>query len=231
MNVVVKAGLIAPDAPRPFVRNRLILITPKDNPARITTLHDLGKPGVKVVLAAREVPVGQYALDFLDKASQDPSYGPGYKDAVMKNVVSYEQDVKAVLNKIVLGEADAGIVYTTDVTPVAAGLVGRLDIPDALNTIATYPIAPLAHSSHPALARAFVAYVLGNEGQTVMAKFGFIPANQSANGRGAESLALVGGNDDTRIVASGDRRSGATMANRDDGSQSNLVPSRRSRRG
>lgn len=180
MSVVVKAGQVAPDAPRPFVRNRLIVITPKSNPARIATLRDLGKPGVKVVLAAKEVPVGQYALAFLDKAGKDPSYGPAYKDAVLKNVVSYEQDVKAVLNKIVLGEADAGIVYTTDVTPVAASLVGRIAIPDALNTIATYPIAPLAHSPHAALAQAFVAYVLSNEGQTVLAKFGFIPANATA---------------------------------------------------
>jgi molybdate transport system substrate-binding protein len=182
MAVVVKAGQVDASAAKNFAQNRLVVIYPKDNPAKLAKLQDLANPNLKLVLAAKEVPVGQYALDFLGKASKDPAFGADYQAAVQKNVVSNEQDVKAVLNKVVLGEADAGIVYATDVTPDAAVKVGRLDIPDALNTIATYPIAPLKASPHADLAAKFVAYVLGDGGQTVLAKYGFLPPPKSTAG-------------------------------------------------
>ncbi|HLZ09084.1 MAG TPA: molybdate ABC transporter substrate-binding protein [Chloroflexota bacterium] len=182
MAVVVKSGQIAADAPRPFARNRLVVIYPTSNPAKLAKLQDLANPGVKVVLAAKAVPVGQYALDFLAKANKDPSFGATYQADVVKNVVSYEQDVKAVLTKVTLGEADVGIVYTTDVTPDAASKVGRFVIPDALNTIAVYPIAAVKTSPQGDLAKKFVDYVLGTAGQMVLVKYGFIPTNGSATG-------------------------------------------------
>jgi molybdate transport system substrate-binding protein len=89
-------------------------------------------------------------------------------------VVSYEENVRSVLGKVALGEADAGIVYTSDVVGDAATQVGQIQIPDALNTIANYPIAPIADSANPALAQAFVDYILGPEGQTLLAEYGFI---------------------------------------------------------
>ena len=110
------------------------------------------------------------------KLSKDPGFDPQFKDNVIKNVVSYEDNVKTVLNKVVLGEADAGIVYVTDITTEAAKKVGTIEIPDALNTIANYPIAPISDSKNPELAKAFVALVLSPDGQAVMAKYGFIPA-------------------------------------------------------
>ncbi len=174
MNDAIAAGSIAKGADKVFARNRLVVIVPSDNRAGVKTLQDLAKPGLKIILAAKEVPVGQYALDFLGKAAADPAYGAGYKDAVLKNVVSNEQDVRAVLSKIVLGEGDAGIVYTTDVTLDAAPKIGRLDIPDALNTIATYPIAPVAGGKNAALSDAFVSYVLSPDGEAVLAKYGFM---------------------------------------------------------
>ncbi len=177
MNVVVQAGQVADNSPRIFARNRLVVIYPVDNPARLTTLPDLARPGVKIVLADKAVPVGQYAVDFLGKASADATFGSSYKDAVLKNVVSYEQNVKAVLSKVQLGEADAGIVYTTDVTPDAADKVGRIDIPDQYNTIAAYPIATIKGSEHADLAEKFIAYVLSASGQTILAKYGFIPTD------------------------------------------------------
>ena len=156
-----------------FVTNRLVVIFPKDNPAGLKTLQDLAKPGLKLDLADKSVPVGQYALDFLDKALQDPTFDAKFKDNVLKNVVSSETDVKAVLSKISIGEADAGIVYITDFQ-VDADKLGKLDIPDTLNTIATYPIAPIADSKNADLAKAFVALVLSPEGQAIMAKYGFV---------------------------------------------------------
>jgi len=159
-----------------FVKNRLVVIFPKDNPGGLTALKDLAKPGLKLDLADKSVPVGQYALDFLDKAVKDPGFDPQYKDNVLKNVVSYEENVKAVVTKVSLGEADAGIVFVTDFTADVAPKIGKLDIPDALNTVAVYPIAPISDSKNPDLAKAFIALVLSPDGQAVMAKYGFIPA-------------------------------------------------------
>jgi molybdate transport system substrate-binding protein len=181
MDTAVEAKRVNSDDAKTFVKNRLVVIFPKDNPAGLTELKDLAKPGLKLDLADQSVPVGQYSLDFLDKAVQDPGFDPQFKDNVIKNVVSYEDNVKAVLTKVSLGEADAGIVYVTDITPDAADKVGKLDIPDALNTIATYPIAPISDSKNPDLAKAFVALVLSPEGQQIMAKYGFIPAAEGSS--------------------------------------------------
>jgi molybdate transport system substrate-binding protein len=176
MNAAVDAGLVAADTAQTFAYNKLVVIYPKDNPAGIAELKDLAKSGLKLDLADSSVPVGQYSLDFLDKAAADAAYGTAYKDAVLSNVVSYEENVKAVVTKVSLGEADAGIVYLTDVTADAAESVSKLDIPDELNTIATYPVAPLTASKNADLAQAFVNLVLSSEGQTILAKYGFVPA-------------------------------------------------------
>lgn len=174
MQVAIDAGRIVSGAQQTFARNRLVVVTPGDNPAGLAGLADLATPGVKLVLAAKEVPVGQYALDFLDKAEADGSLGAGYKDAVLANVVSYEENVRSVLTKVALGEADAGVVYTSDAAAGAGG-VGLIEIPDALNTIATYPIAVLNDSPNADLAQQFVDYVLSPDGQEILVKYGFIP--------------------------------------------------------
>lgn len=158
-----------------FVKNRLVVIFPKANPAGLTALKDLAKPGLKIDLEDKSVPAGQYSLDFLDKAVKDPGFDPSFKDNVLKNVVSYETDVKVVVSKVSLGEADAGIVYITDFN-AAKDKLGKMDIPDALNTVAIYPIAPISDSKNADLAKAFVALVLSPDGQAVMAKYGFVPA-------------------------------------------------------
>lgn len=172
MNNVVTPGNIAGSAVKTFAHNRLVVIYPAANPANIQTLRDLGKSGVKVVLADKTVPVGQYALQFLDLAAA-PSFGASYKTNVLKNVVSYETDVKSVLAKVALGEADAGIVYTTDAA-TETGKVGTITIPDALNVIAVYPIGAVNGSKQATTAQAFVDYVLSSEGQATLAKYGFI---------------------------------------------------------
>jgi len=173
MDVVVKAGSVEGTQAKTFAHNRLVVVLPKDNPGQITTLQDLATSGKRVVLAAKTVPVGGYALTFLTNASADPSFGSSYQADVLKNVVSYEADVKSVLAKVSLGEADAGIVYTTDAA-AAADKTSTLDIPDALNVIATYPIAPVKASKNASVAQQFVAYVAGTDGQAVLASYGFV---------------------------------------------------------
>ncbi len=175
MDAEIKSGHVDQAATRTFARNKLTVIYPTANSAGLKTLQDLTKPGLKLVLADQSVPVGNYSLVFLDNASKDPSFGANYKAAALKNVVSYEQDVKSVLTKVELGEADAGIVYTTDAANDKENKIQQIAIPDALNVIATYPIAPVKDSAHADLAKAFVDLVMGAQGQAVLAKYGFIP--------------------------------------------------------
>ncbi len=178
MDGVVAAGDVVSGTQRAFARNRLVVVMPPDNPALLRGLADLGRPDVKMVLAAKTVPAGSYALAFLGKASAHPdfTFTPAYSATVMANVVSFEDDVVGVLGKVAQGEADAGIVYLSDVSGPAAPKVLRIDIPEALNVIATYPIAPLANSQHPDLAQAFVDRVLSAQGQAVLVKHGFMKA-------------------------------------------------------
>jgi molybdate transport system substrate-binding protein len=174
MTVTVDGGRVAEDAPVSFTQNRLVVIVPADNPAGIETLADLATPGIKLDLADAEVPVGKYSLEFLTNASADPTYGSDYSDNVLANVVSYEQSVKAVLTKVTLGEADAGIVYTTDAATVSDQII-EIEIPVELNVLANYPIAVVSDSAYPDLAQAFVDFVLSDEGQQILQSYGFMP--------------------------------------------------------
>jgi len=179
MQAAVEAGRVESDAPQPFASNRLVVVVPEDNPAGPVRLQDLARPGLRLVLAAEEVPVGRYSRHFLEKASRDEAFGAEYGQQVLAQVASFEQNVRAVLTKVALGEADAGIVYTSDLVGAGADGVARIDIPDAFNSVAFYPIAPVSESPHPDLARAFVVFVLSSEGQEILTRYGFAPARPS----------------------------------------------------
>ncbi len=159
-----------------FVKNRLVVIIPASNPGKITSLKDLARKGVKIDIEATSVPAGNYSRQALANMSKSPDYGPGYENAVLANVVSEETNVKAVVQKVQLGEADAGFVYVTDAFS-ASGKVTAIDIPDPYNVIAQYPIAVVKSSLHASDAQAFVAFVLSPAGQAIMKKYQFIPVN------------------------------------------------------
>lgn len=178
MRAVIDAGRVISGSQRIFAGNKLVVITPADNPAGLAGLQDLAQPGIKLVLAARNVPAGDYSLAFLQKASESSQFAASYERAVLANVVSYEENVKAVLSKVLLGEADAGIVYLSDISADVADQVVRIPIPDELNTLARYPIAPASDASNPALAQQFLEFVLSPDGQAVLARHGFIPAKE-----------------------------------------------------
>lgn len=188
MDVVIQAGEVLSGTQHAFTHNKLVVVFPMDNPAGVKGLADLARSGLKVVLAAKAVPAGSYALEVLGKASASPDFTAAYSATVMANVKSFEDDVQGVLGKVAMGEADAGIVYVSDLSNPAAAKVGHVDIPDALNVIATYPIAPLAHSKHPDLARAFVDYVTSPEGQAVLVKHGFLSTTGNASGAAAATV-------------------------------------------
>ncbi len=175
MTVAVESGRVDANATRLFATNRLVVVVPADNPAGIESLPDLATPDTLIVLAAEEVPVGRYSLEFLDRAAADPAFDSGFKEAVLANVVSYEENVRSVLNKVALGEADAGIVYTSDLVGVEG--VTALEIPDALNILAEYPIAALNDSAQADAAAAFVELVLSDEGQGILDNYGFGPSS------------------------------------------------------
>ncbi len=175
MKAAIASGRVNAGDEQIFVNNRLVVIVPADNPAGITSLQDLSKPGYSLILADEAVPVGRYSLIFLEQASQDPALGAGYKDAVVENVVSFEENVKAVLSKIILGEADAGIVYSSDVGPADESRLMKLDIPDPLNVQAAYYLAPINDSQGSGLAQEFIASILAPAGQDSLSRFGFQP--------------------------------------------------------
>jgi molybdate transport system substrate-binding protein len=148
-----------------FATNQLVVITPSDDPSDISSLRDLAAPGVQLVLAAEGVPVGDYARQMLATA--------GISKEVLANVVSNEPDDASVVAKVRSGEADAGIVYASDITSVD---VRPVTIPDDQNVVATYPIAVLTDSPNGVVARTFVEYVTGAEGERTLASLGFGPS-------------------------------------------------------
>jgi molybdate transport system substrate-binding protein len=148
-----------------FTQNTLVLIVPRSNPARIHSVYDLRKPGVKLVIAAPSVPVGSYTIRVLRNMNLT---------SVLKHVVSRESDVREVLAKIAINEADAGFVYSTDAR-AAPRKVRALKIPAWAHPKVRYGICVVAASSHKPAARAFIKRVLGKAGQKILISYGFLP--------------------------------------------------------
>jgi molybdate transport system substrate-binding protein len=157
-------GLVA--KPVNFTRNRLVVVVPKDNPAGIGDLYDLTKPGVRIDVAAPSVPVGAYTLQILKQM--------GLASRVLTNIVSEETDVRTVLTKVALGQADAGFVYSTDARTVGAD-VKIIKVPAWAQPKVVYALAIVKRSSNQAAAAAFVKKLLSKSGQAAFAKYGFLP--------------------------------------------------------
>jgi molybdate transport system substrate-binding protein len=177
MAAVINAGRIDIASVKIFAHNRLVVITPKENARGVKSLSDLGKLKLKIILADKSVPAGQYALEFLDKCSHTAVLGADFRENVLRNVVSYEENVRSVLSKVVLNECDAGIVYTTDAASDTARRLTTITIPDSLNVIAEYPVAAIKDSDQKDIAEEFVRYLCSKEGQSILRNFGFIPVS------------------------------------------------------
>jgi molybdate transport system substrate-binding protein len=162
MQQLVDAGLV--EEPVVFARNTLAIITKPGNPKGITGLADLAEDGLAVVFADPAVPVGNYGNQALAKAG------------VTVKPTSLEVDVKAVVTRVTIGDADAGIVYVSDAA-AAGDEVDVVDIPEAQNVIATYPIAVVKAAPHHESAEAFIERVLSDDGQAALEEHGFLPAS------------------------------------------------------
>lgn len=147
-----------------FATNKLIVLVPRRNPARIRTVYDLRRDGVKIVIGDRSVPIGSYTRQILDAL--------GISTDVLENVVSQETDVKGIVSKVALGEADAGFVYRTDARPVVSR-TRSIALPAWAQPAIRYEIAVLKASSRKAAARAFVKSVLSKRGRLLLSQAGF----------------------------------------------------------
>ncbi len=160
MTTLTQAGANASE-PVVFTTNLSQIIVAPGNPLGITGVDDLANPDLIVVSCAPEVPCGRYAQQIFENA------------AVTVTPKSFEENVKGVVTKVTLGEADAGIVYATDVAATGASADG-VEIPTDINVVAQYPITVTAESTDPQRAQAFVDFVLSEEGQRILASFGFV---------------------------------------------------------
>ncbi len=155
-----------------FTRNRLVLVVPTSNPAGIHSLYDLKKPNIKLVIAASAVPVGSYTLQVLKQMGLT---------SVLSNVVSRESDVRSVLSKVALGEADAGFVYSTDAKTVP-GKVSVLKVPAWAQPKVTYAMAIVSSSTNKAAAQRYVNEVLSKAGQKKLLAAGFLAVPKKKSG-------------------------------------------------
>ena len=188
MNALKKSGLMNNSSINIFTRNKIALIIPRDNPAGIKNLSDLAKPDLKIVIGTRDVPVGDYALQIIDKLANDSAYGPDYREKVMDNVISQETTVSYIVTKLALGEADVGFAYVSDVTRDLASRVDKIEIPDEYNVVAEYPIGLLEDCRYPVQARKFIDLVRSDEGSSVLEKYGFSPVgSEPAKSEGTAS--------------------------------------------
>src|SRR5262249_24515958 len=164
MTALLKAELVT--APRVFARNTPVIIVPKGDPAKVGSFDHLPS-AKKIVIGVPEVPIGAYTLEILDRARAD------FKQNVLAHVASRELNVRQVMAKVSLGEADAGIVYKTDAM-AGKDKVEILEIPAKLNVVAEYPVAVLAKAPQAAAAKAFVDLLLSADGQKRLAAAGFV---------------------------------------------------------
>ena len=174
MAAAQQAGLLG-SPPVYFANNRLAVAVPAGSDG-VRSLPDLACPGVRLAVAAAAVPAGIYARRALDLLADDDAYPDDFAAAVLANVATNETSVRGVVQKVALGEVDAGIIYETDaVAPQYAAALRVIPIPLRFNPAAEYPIATLAASPRPELAQAFVDLVQGDVGQAILREHGFAP--------------------------------------------------------
>ncbi len=171
MDVAIDDGRIDEEDVQIFATNQLLVVMPADNPADIMLLEDLANEGILLVLAVPDVPIRVYTDAVLKVL--DVEYGDDFAERVLNNVVSEEANVRQVIARIVLGEADAGFVYQTDIIGDIRDQVTTIPIDERLSPLATYPIAPIADSPYRSVADLFIEFVLSDDGQNILHEYGF----------------------------------------------------------
>jgi molybdate transport system substrate-binding protein len=155
-----------------FAGNHLVVVVPKANPGSIETPADLARPGVRIVAAGEKVPITVYTTQLIERLGALAGYPADFASAYESNVVSREDNVKAIVTKVELGEADAGIVYVTDA--LVSDELATVDVPPAAAVTATYGGVEVGVSTHGAEAAAHLTWLAGPDGQAILADFGFV---------------------------------------------------------
>ena len=194
MQTAVEAGRIEENSVKTFACNRLIIgygreVSGDSAAPGLESLLKLAEPGHKIVVGAEAVPIGQYTRQFLASAEQDDRLGPSFRAGFEANIVSEEQNVRGILSKLQLGEADAGVVYASDL--VGETELQRVEIPAHLNTSAVYPIALTRDSRQPEQAATFVTFLFSEEGTAVLESHGFSTECRAEVSRGATAIAAL----------------------------------------
>lgn len=157
----------------PFATNRLTIIVPAGNPAGVRAATDLARPGLRIIAAGAPVPITGYATQVVDRIAAEPGAPAGFAAAYAANIRSREDNVRAVVAKIELGEGDAAIVYLTDARGTSK--VATVELPDRVNVPASYAGVVIRASQHVAAAEAFLDWFAGPAGQAILTRYGFLP--------------------------------------------------------
>ena len=179
MRAAEDRGLLA-GPPATFAHNRLVVIVPASNPGRISRLEDLARPGLKLVLAGASVPAGRYSREVLGRLGAAPGFPDDFARRALANLASEEENVKSVVAKVQLGEADAGMVYRSDVNAAVARQVKVFELPAAAQIVADYPIASVLGSVHVEAAQAFLDLLATPEGRAVLERHRMTPPAPAA---------------------------------------------------
>ena len=171
MDLARKSGVVA-SVSQFFATNELVVITPLGGD-RVNGLRDLADPGLRLVLALPAVPVGAYARQFLQRMGGSAEFGSSFSERAMANVVSLETNVRQVVAKVALREADAGIAYATVTSQRLGGELTIIPIPGEYNVVAAYPAAVTYSARESALAQAFIDFLLSQHGQAILKQHGF----------------------------------------------------------
>ena len=181
MDTAIASKVVDAATSRVFSHNQLVVIVPRSNPAKIESLADLARPSLKIIVADKAVPVGNYTRLLLDNAAKDTALGERFVAAFDASTVSREQSVAAVVAKIALAEADAAIAYASDAKGASADKLIAIPIATSLAPRAYYLIAATSRATDPKLAAKFIEFILSPQGRDVLSNRGFTPPEPASN--------------------------------------------------
>ena len=181
LDAAIASKVVDAATSRVFAHNQLVVIVPRSNPAKIESLADLARPSLKIIVADKAVPVGNYTRLMLDNAAKDTALGEEFVAAFDASTVSREQSVAAVVAKVALAEADSAITYASDAKGASADKLIAIPIATSLAPRADYLIAATSRATDPKLAAKFIEFILSPQGRDVLSKRGFTPPEPASN--------------------------------------------------
>lgn len=173
MNALKAEGFIDNSSVFVLAKNWQAIIVPRDNPAKIENLSDLARPGIKIVMGSKGLPITDVTVQILNKTASDTAFGPDFKQKVLANVISQETNIDFIVSKIALGEADAAFAHRSEVSSEYAAKVTLIDIPEKYNVLSEYTIGILLESKNPKDAKKFPDLVKSEKGKEILIKHGY----------------------------------------------------------